>query len=56
MHYDDLPPIEPEKTIVYGVRWEEGTYKEEDGKKIWVTPPSSSFPTPSVERLKRTWV
>ena len=44
MHYDDLPPIEPEKTIVYGVRWEEGTYREEDGKKIWVTPSKLIFP------------
>ena len=26
----DLAPIEPEKTVVYGVKWVEGTFK--DGK------------------------
>ena len=26
----DLAPIEPEKTVVYGVKWAEGTFK--DGK------------------------
>ena len=39
-----MPPIEPEKTIVYGVRWEEGTFREEDGKKIMVTPSKLIFP------------
>ena len=24
----DLAPIEPEKTVVYGVKWVEGTFKE----------------------------
>jgi len=43
--YDDLPPIEPEKTIVYGVRWEEGKYEEdENGKKTWITPSKLIFP------------
>ena len=44
MLYDDLPPIEPEMTVVFGVRWEEGTYKEEDGKKTWLTPSKLIFP------------
>ena len=41
--FNDLP-IEPEMTFVYGVRWEEGTYKEEDGKKTWLTPSKLIFP------------
>jgi len=41
----DFEPLEPEMTVVYGVRWEEGEYKEDGaGNKTWVTPSKLIFP------------
>ena len=40
-YVSDLPPIEPEKTLVYGVQWDEGDL--EDG--IWN--PNSKIILPS---------
>ena len=43
--YSDLPPIEPQKTVVHGVQWIEGQEGEKDGQKYWIKPSRLIFPT-----------
>ena len=45
-------PIEPEKTVVCGVRWEEGEYEEDgNGKKTWIRPSRLIFPNTFHEEI-----
>merc|ERR1711983_298874 len=45
-------PIEPEKTVVCGVRWEEGEYEEDgNGKKTWIRPSRLIFPNTFDEEI-----
>ena len=43
--YDQLSQsLEPRKTVVEGVHWEEGESKEVEGKRVWTRPSRLIFP------------